>query len=319
MKKELLTEALGTLAPDIIGDCLTTEKKLKKKRAARFCSALAACLAIIIAIPIGITAFRSASSGKRDYNSVVWGVPANVEPEISDFSSSEWNGVMISWKLSTAIEQNPGSVFCFVLSAIGSEAHDDECYRGLTKKSIDCVIAKGTLYIFSTADELIKAFRELGISSEHRLTLAEKKQFESDAGLLDHIPAIKYTASDLEGVDSGMITVWNHYPHMSDVCYGKDRNTVHLAYALSSLLTEVKRRDELISITVWATDHGILNAIASEYDSIWTAEYVSKYIINGHFSCRPEDLTPSLLEKLSHTPGVKNIDISASMQIDNPE
>lgn len=53
MKQELLTDALGTLDADIIGDYLATEKKLKKRRAKRFVSALAACLAfVIVAIPV---------------------------------------------------------------------------------------------------------------------------------------------------------------------------------------------------------------------------------------------------------------------------
>ena len=40
MKQELLTDALGTLDADIIGDYLATEKKLKKRRAKRLPHAL---------------------------------------------------------------------------------------------------------------------------------------------------------------------------------------------------------------------------------------------------------------------------------------
>ena len=42
MKKELLTDALGTLDADIIGDYLATEKKLKKRRAKRRVSVVSA-------------------------------------------------------------------------------------------------------------------------------------------------------------------------------------------------------------------------------------------------------------------------------------
>ena len=118
MKKELLTDALGTLDADIIGDYLATEKKLKKRRAKRFVSALAACLAfMIVAIPVVSMALKRQPL-PPDITSEGTGDP----DDCSHAHSHLWHGVMTRKSLYDILEKiddNDTSVFTFTLTYAG--------------------------------------------------------------------------------------------------------------------------------------------------------------------------------------------------------
>lgn len=122
MKQELLTDALGTLDADIIGDYLATEKKLKKRRAKRFVSALAACLAfMIVAIPVVSMALKrqplppdTTSEGTESPN----------PPAVDDNHDRGplWHGVMTRKSLYDILEKiddNDTSVFTLTLTHTG--------------------------------------------------------------------------------------------------------------------------------------------------------------------------------------------------------
>lgn len=437
MKQELLTDALGTLDADIIGDYLATEKKLKKRRAKRFVSALAACLAfMIVAIPVVSMALKrqplppdTTSEGTESPN----------PPAVDDNHDRGplWHGVMTRKSLYDILEKiddNDTSVFTFTLTYAGKipgefvyngrlmsdirnkyeerektlerlrlfkkhlEQNELPAYDGaptasspeylaelqnkyadlierytkdgridtesldadienilcfgshepreysaavrafklsfaekycaeLKSAGINCSVEKETLYLFATKRELGRAFDALSDTSSCYLSFAYKMQYESDAGLLDDIAPIEYTASELAGADLKKLTVSNYYisvdeyyvDHSAFRDHNLYRDTDYLAKVLSLLVTEANRRNDniVVRITIpgmradpeydWKTE----DVLSRNSDIFKNFELGDRGI---EFTLSPEDLTPEFICELSNTRGFRSIAILSLRQ-----
>lgn len=438
MKQELLTDALGTLDADIIGDYLATEKKLKKRRAKRFVSALAACLAfMIVAIPVVSMALKrqplppdTTSEGTESPN----------PPAVDDNHDRGplWHGVMTRKSLYDILEKiddNDTSVFTLTLTHTGKipgefvyngrllsdiryeyenrektlerlrffkkhlEQNELPAYDGaptasspeylaelqnkyadlierytkdgridtesldadiddmsysfgfhepreysaavrafklsfaekycaeLKSAGINCSVEKETLYLFATKSELGRAFDALSDTSSCYLSIARKMQYESDAGLLDDIAPIEYTASELADADLKKLTVSNYYISVDEYYVGHSafrdhnlyRDTDYLAKVLSLLVTEANRRND--NIVVRITIPGM--RADPEYD--WKTEDVlsrnsdmfknfASWDRGVGFTLAPENLTPEFICALSNTRGFTSITISSTSE-----
>lgn len=438
MKKDLLTDALGTLDADIIGDYLATEKKLKKRRAKRFVSVLAACLAfMIVAIPVVSMALKRQPL-PPDITSGGTGDP----DDCSHAQSHLWHGVMTRKSLYDILEKiddNDTSVFTFTLTYAGKipgefvyngrlmsdirnkyeerektlerlrlfkkhlEQNELPAYDGaptasnpeylaelqskyadlierytkdgridtesldadiddmsysfgfhepreysaavrafkrsfaekycaeLKSAGINCSVEKETLYLFATKRELGRAFDALSDTSSCYLSFAYKMQYESDAGLLDDIAPIEYTASELAGADLKKLFVYNYYIYANeyyvnyseftdyDLCPDANYLANYLAKVLSLLVTEANRRNDDIGISI------IIPGMRADPEYDWKTEDVlsrnSDIFKNFElgdrgieFTLSPEDLTPEFICELSNTRGFRSIAILSLRQ-----
>lgn len=201
----------------------------------------------------------------------------------------------------------------------------------LKSAGINCSVEKETLYLFATKRELGRAFDALSDTSSCYLSFAYKMQYESDAGLLDDIAPIEYTASELAGADLKKLFVYNYYIYANeyyvnyseftdyDLCHDANYLANYLAKVLSLLVTEANRRNDDIGISI------IIPGMRADPEYDWKTEDVlsrnSDIFKNFElgdrgieFTLSPEDLTPEFICELSNTRGFRSIAILSLRQ-----
>ena len=201
----------------------------------------------------------------------------------------------------------------------------------LKSAGINCSVEKETLYLFATKRELGRAFDALSDTSSCYLSIARKMQYESDAGLLDDIAPIEYTASELADADLKKLTVSNYYisvdEYYVDHSAFRDHNLYrdtdylanYLAKVLSLLVTEANRRNDDIGISI------IIPGMRADPEYDWKTEDVlsrnsdmfknfASWDRGVGFTLAPENLTPEFICALSNTRGFTSITISSTSE-----